>query len=46
MGFCYWGAEYVAFNGPESSHGSSWENQALFNFNNETLSAIEAFNLK
>ncbi|PXY00997.1 arabinogalactan endo-1,4-beta-galactosidase [Marinifilum breve] len=44
LGFCYWGAEYVAFDGDESKNGSSWENQALFDFNNELLPAAEAFN--
>jgi len=45
LGFCYWGAEYVAFDGVESKNGSSWENQALFNFKNELLPAAEAFQL-
>jgi len=44
LGFCYWGAEYVAFEGAESKNDSSWENQALFNFKNELLPAAEAFN--
>ncbi|NOU58927.1 glycoside hydrolase family 53 protein [Marinifilum caeruleilacunae] len=46
MGFCYWGAEYVAFQEPGTLHGSSWENQALFDFNNEALPAVESLNLK
>ena len=43
LGFCYWGAEWVAFDGPQSKKGSNWENQALFDFKNEVLPAIEAF---
>jgi len=44
LGICYWGAEWVAFDGPQSSTGSPWENQALFDFNHKVLPAIEAFN--
>ncbi len=44
LGFCYWGPEWVAFDGPQSSTGSPWENQALFDFNNTVLPAMEAFN--
>ena len=44
LGFCYWGAEWIAFDGPESKNGSSWENQALFDFNNTALPAFRAFN--
>ncbi|MCB0805851.1 MAG: glycosyl hydrolase 53 family protein [Bacteroidales bacterium] len=48
LGFCYWGAELVAFDGPQSENGSSWENQAIFNFDNQALPVLEAFskNLK
>lgn len=42
-GFCYWGAEWVAFRGPTSTNGSSWENQALWDFNNNALPALDAF---
>ena len=31
-GLCYWGGEWVAFKGDTSSNRSSWENQALFDF--------------
>jgi len=44
MGFCYWGTEWVAFRGPTSTNGSSWENQALWDFNNNALPAMEVFN--
>jgi len=43
IGFCYWGAEWVAFRGPTSSNGSSWENQALWDFNNNALPVMDAF---
>jgi arabinogalactan endo-1,4-beta-galactosidase len=42
-GFCYWGGEWVAFKGPDSQSGSPWENQALFDFNNKALPAMEVF---
>jgi arabinogalactan endo-1,4-beta-galactosidase len=44
IGFCYWGSEWVAFRGPTSTNGSSWENQALWDFNNNSLPILEAFN--
>jgi arabinogalactan endo-1,4-beta-galactosidase len=43
-GFCYWGGEWVSFQGPQATNGSSWENQALWDFNNNALPAINAFN--
>ncbi len=43
FGFCYWGSEWVAFRGTESTNGSSWENQALWNFDNNALPVLEAF---
>ena len=44
IGFCYWEAEWVAFRGPTSTNGSSWENQSLWDFNNNALPAIDVFN--
>lgn len=44
LGFCYWGAEWVAFRGTQSTNGSSWENQALWDFNHKELPAISVFN--
>jgi arabinogalactan endo-1,4-beta-galactosidase len=44
LGFCYWGAEWVAFRGTESTNGSSWENQALWDFNFNALPVMQAFN--
>lgn len=43
IGFCYWGGELIAFNGPEATDGSPWENQALFNFKNKALPVISEF---
>lgn len=42
-GFCYWGAEWVAFRGPAALDGSAAENQALFSFANKELPATAAF---
>lgn len=42
-GLCYWGADYVAHGGRESTQGSSWENMALFDFQFRALPALEAF---
>ncbi|MBC7936868.1 MAG: glycosyl hydrolase 53 family protein [Rhizobacter sp.] len=42
-GFCYWGAEWVSLYGATSTAGSSWENQALWGFDNKALPAIHVF---
>ncbi|MCL3781535.1 arabinogalactan endo-1,4-beta-galactosidase [Prolixibacteraceae bacterium JC049] len=44
IGFCYWGAELVAWRGKEAKDGSPWENQALFDFDFKALPVMEAFN--
>ena len=44
IGFCYWGAELIAWKGNESQNASPWENQALFDFNNKALPVFEEFN--
>jgi arabinogalactan endo-1,4-beta-galactosidase len=44
LGFCYWGGEWVAFRGTQSTNGSSWENQALWDFNFNALPVMDAFN--
>lgn len=44
IGFCYWGAELVSWKGNQSKDASSWENQALFNFNNKALPVLREFN--
>lgn len=43
IGFCYWGAELIAWKGNQSTNASPWENQALFNFNNEALPVLREF---
>ena len=42
-GFCYWGGEWIAFKGNQATNGSTWENQALWDFNNNALEGIKAF---
>lgn len=42
-GFCYWGGEWVAYKGSQAKDGSSWENQALFDFGNRALPVLQAF---
>ena len=41
--FCYWGSELVSYKGKESTDGSTWENQALWDFTNSALAAVEVF---
>ena len=45
IGFCYWGAELIAWDGDSSTNGSVWENQAIFDFNNIELPVLKQFNL-
>ena len=45
IGFCYWGAELIAWDGENSDSGSVWENQALFDFENKELPVLQEFNL-
>lgn len=40
VGICYWGAELIAWKGNQATDGSSWENQALFSFDNKALPAL------
>lgn len=44
IGFCYWGSEWIAFRGPTATNGSTWENQALWDFNNNSLPVLDVFN--
>lgn len=44
IGLCYWGAELIAWKGQQSTEASPWENQALFDFNNKALPALNEFN--
>lgn len=43
IGFCYWGAEAIAWKGKQATDGSTWENQAIFDFQNEALLVLEEF---
>ena len=43
IGLCYWGAELIAWVGSESTEGSAWENQALFDFNSQALPVLQVF---
>jgi arabinogalactan endo-1,4-beta-galactosidase len=43
QGFAYWGGEWVAFRGKQSAYGSTYENQALYSFDNQALSVMQAF---
>jgi arabinogalactan endo-1,4-beta-galactosidase len=43
QGFCYWEPSWIAFRGLEATNGSSWENQALWDFNHKVLPSIEVF---
>lgn len=42
-GFCYWGAELIAWRGNQAQNASSWENQAIFDFQNRALPVLDAF---
>ncbi|WP_339917176.1 glycoside hydrolase family 53 protein [Yeosuana marina] len=43
IGFCYWGAELIAWKGTQSTNASPWENQALFDFDNKVLPVMREF---
>ncbi len=43
IGFCYWEGGFVAFNGANSTNGSPWENQALYDFDNKALPILNEF---
>lgn len=44
FGFCYWGAEWIAFRGNQATNGSPWENQALWDFDKKLVPAVSVFN--
>ncbi len=44
LGFCYWAPDWVAYKGSTATNGSSWENMALFDFNNKELAGMEVYN--
>lgn len=43
IGFCYWGTEWTAYKGTSATDGSSYENQAMWNFSNRAVSGMEVF---
>ena len=43
IGFCYWGDEWTAFKGKNSTNGSSYENQAFWDFNNKALPVLDVY---
>lgn len=43
FGFCYWGAELIAWKGNQATDASPWENQALFDFDHKALPVLDAF---
>jgi arabinogalactan endo-1,4-beta-galactosidase len=43
QGFCYWGGEWISFRGAQATNGSSYENQALWDFNNKALPVMSVF---
>ena len=45
IGFCYWGADRIAWDGETSTNGSTWENQAVFDFENKVLPVLKEFDI-
>jgi arabinogalactan endo-1,4-beta-galactosidase len=45
IGFSYWGGEWISFKGGEAKDGSTFENQALYDFSNKALPVFQAFSL-
>lgn len=43
LGFCYWGGEWVSYKGDTAVNGSTWENQAFWDFNNRALPILENY---
>lgn len=43
IGFCYWGGEWVSYKGATATNGSSYENQALWDFSNKALPILDEF---
>jgi arabinogalactan endo-1,4-beta-galactosidase len=45
LGFCYWGAELIAWKGNQGTKASPWENQAIFDFENKALPVFREFKI-
>lgn len=43
VGFCYWGSEWVSYKGKDATNGSSYENQAFWDFTNSSLPVLEVY---
>ncbi|RZJ73340.1 glycosyl hydrolase 53 family protein [Flavobacterium sp.] len=43
LGFAYWGGEWLAFRGTQATNGSTFENQALWDFDHNALPVLDAF---
>jgi arabinogalactan endo-1,4-beta-galactosidase len=43
QGFAYWGGEWVSFKGDKATNGSTFENQAFYDFSNKALPVLQAF---
>ncbi|MBS4044277.1 MAG: glycosyl hydrolase 53 family protein [Chitinophagaceae bacterium] len=43
IGFCYWGAEWVSYKGNQATNGSTWENQAFWDFSNYALPVLDVY---
>jgi arabinogalactan endo-1,4-beta-galactosidase len=46
FGVSYWAADWVAYKGTTATDGSSWENQALFDFQYKALPALDSLGKK
>lgn len=46
IGFAYWGGEWISFKGNQATDGSTFENQAFYDFGNKALPVFEAFSVK
>jgi len=45
IGFCYWEGAFVSFQDSNATNGSPWENQAVYDFENKALPALNEFNI-
>ncbi|MBF4472961.1 arabinogalactan endo-beta-1,4-galactanase [Flavobacterium sp. HJJ] len=45
IGFAYWGGEWIAFKGSAAVNGSTFENQAFYDFTNKALPVLQVFSL-
>ena len=43
LGFCYWGAELIAFRGETATNGSTTENMAFWDFDEKALPVLEVY---